>query len=260
MPCWPKPVKRARWGASVNLASFQADFATYLCGASATPPVSSARANVYRNNVRLSLSAALAANFPVTEALVGAEFFAQAARQFLRDHLPDRPEMAAYGAAFPGFLVALPELAAYPFVPDVARVERAMIEALLAPDAPRLTADAFSAIPPDAFASLRFAAHPSTRLVRAAYAVADLWAAHQDGLPDLTALDPFQPQAMLIARPDDRVEWRALAPSDAIFLDQLLSGAPIDAAIGPLPEDFDLTAALLIALQAGVFTGLILAD
>lgn len=245
----------------MNLGAFQADFAAYLCGTRAEPPVvSPARAQVYRNNVRLSLSAALAANFPVTEALIGADYFGQAARRFLRDHLPDRPEMAAYGAVFPDFLAQLPDLADYPFVPDVARVERAMIEALLAPDAPPLRAEDFSIVPADAFATLRFEAHPSARLVRSTYAVADLWAAHQTVPPDLTKLDPRQPQAMLIARSEGQVIWQTLPASAALFLSQLLAGEPINTAADSLPEDFDLTAALLIGLQTGAFTRLILAE
>lgn len=244
----------------MRLAAFQAEFAAYLCGASEAPPVDLDRATIYRNNVRLSLSAALAANFPVTQAMVGEAYFHQAARRFLRDHLPQRPDMADYGGAFPGFLAQLPEVEAYPFLPDVARTERAMIEAFLAPQAPALTAAAFASVPPDGFADLRFAAHPSTRLVRSAYAVVDLWAAHQTDHPDLAALDPHQPQAMLIVRRDGRIEWVSLEAEAAKFTSALLSGETIAEAIEQLPEDFDLTDALVRLLHTGVFTGLTLPE
>ncbi len=244
----------------MSLAAYQAEFAAYLCGGGDTPPVAPERATIYRNNVRLSLSAALAANFPVTQALLGDEYFHQAARVFLRDNLPKRPDMADYGAEFPGFLARLPELTDYPFVPDVARSERAMIEALLAPHAPPLTADAFATVPPDGFAGLRFAAHPSTRLVRSPYAIADLWRLHQGQMPDLSTFDPHRAQTLLILRPDTQIEWVALEAEAAKFASALLSGETIAEAVEPLAEDFDLTAALLHLLHLGVFSGLSLSE
>lgn len=244
----------------MRLAAFQAEFAAYLCGASDTPPVDPDRATIYRNNVRLSLSAALAVNFPVTRALVGEDYFHQAARRFVRNNLPQRPDMADYGAEFPGFLASLPDLDGYPFIPDVARSERAMIEALLAPHAPALTAEAFTTVAPDGFAELRFVAHPSTRLLRSAYAVADLWAAHRAANPDLTRLDPHAPQAMLIVRREERIEWLSLDADAAQFTSTLLSGETIAEAVSSLPDTFDLTEALVQLLQAGIFTGLILPE
>lgn len=241
-----------------DLRGFQAAFAAYLCGVTDVPPGMSDRATIHRNNVRLSLTAALAANFPVTQVLVGDAYFAQAARRFIRDHLPERPDLADYGAEFPAFLTVLPELAAYPFIPDVARAERAMVEALLAPAAPVLAADAFALIPADRFTDLCFVAHPATRLVRSLHPIADLWAAHRAETPDLSGLDPHRAQAMLIVRPGETVEWRTLEAAETAFVSALLSGWSIGEAAEPLPGGFDLAEALLRLLQAGVFTGLTL--
>ncbi len=243
----------------MSLAAHQARFAAYLSGQSETPPLGlleGARAQIYRNTVRLSLTAALAANFPVTRTLVGEMYFGQAARQFLRTHLPTRPDMACYGEAFPAFLASAPGIADYSYVPEVARLERAMIEALLADPAETLNPAAFAAVPPDAFAHLRFLAHPSTRLVQSVYAIGDLWQAHQHPVPDLAAIKIDAPQSLALVRPQATVEWRLLAAADARFLCALLSGASIAEAVEWLPDDFDLTQALLGHLQAGVFTRL----
>jgi hypothetical protein len=243
----------------MSLAAHQARFASYLSGQSDTPPIGliePERAQIYRNNVRSSLTAALAANFPVTQALVGQDYFGQAARQFLRTHLPTRPDMACYGEAFAAFLVSAPGIADYPYVPDVARLERAMIEALLAEPIETVTAAAFAAVPPEEFADLRFSAHPSTRLVQSVYAIGDLWQAHQQPIPDLTALQIHEPQSLALVRLNRLVEWRILAADDAEFLRALISGASIAEAVETLPDDFDLTQALLGHLQAGVFARL----
>ena len=242
----------------MSLAAQQAAFAAFLVGASDAPPEGLAdahRAQIYRNNVRLSLTGALAANFPVTAALVGPDYFAQAARQFLRTHLPSRPDMACYGESFAAFLADAPGMADYPYVPEVARLERAMIEALLAPAAETLMASDFAGVPEASFAELRFVAHPSTRLVQSAFAIADIWQAHQTPHPpDLAEITLDASQGVALTRPKSLVEWRALAPDDAGFLSALLSGACIAEAVADLPDSFDLTQALLGHLQAGVFT------
>jgi hypothetical protein len=244
----------------MSLAAQQAGFAAYLLGESDTPPPglhAPERAQIYRNNVRLSLTAALAANFPVTAKLVGEEYFAQVARHFLRAYPPSQPDMARYGADFPAFLGTAPGMADFPYVPEVARVERAMIEALLAPAAPPLAASDFAAVPEASFADLRFSAHPSTRLIQSAFAVADLWQAHQaTNTPDLSGMALDRPQSLVLTRPDVRVEWQVLAPDDARFLSALLAGASIAEAVADEPEGFDLTDALLGLLRASVFTRL----
>ncbi|WP_052711471.1 HvfC/BufC N-terminal domain-containing protein [Elstera litoralis] len=185
----------------MSLAAQQTAFAAYLLGASDAPPAglhAPERAQIYRNNVRLSLTAALAANFPVTATLVGADYFAQAARHFLRAHPPARPDMASYGADFPAFLATAPGMADFPYVAEVARLERAMIETLLAPAAPALAASDFAAVPEASFAALRFTAHPSARLVQSSFAVADLWQAHQTAdTPDLSSLALDEPQSLV---------------------------------------------------------------
>lgn len=244
----------------MSLADLQQAFAAYLLGQSDAPPVGIQplqHAQVYRNNVRLSITDALAANFPVTLALVGMDYFSQAARQFLQAHTPDRPDMACYGAAFPAFLASAPGMTDFPYVPEVARFERAMIDALLAPAAPTLTASDFAAIPHESFAGLRFTAHPSVRLIQSGFAVADVWQAHQDNpSPDLAAMVLNAPQWILVSRPGARVEWRVLSADEATFLRALLTGTPIAEAVADLPESFDLTEALVGHLRGGVFSRL----
>lgn len=244
----------------MSLTAQQAAFAAFLVGASDSPPAGLAaadRAQIYRNNVRLSLTAALAANFPVTAALVGPDYFAQAARQFLRTHLPSRPDMACYGESFAAFLADAPGIADYPYVPEVARLERAMIEALLAPAAETLVAADFAKVPEASFAEVSFVAHPSTRLVQSPFAIADIWQAHQIAKrPDLSKVALDVSQGVALARPAALVEWRALDPDDARFLSALLSGVRIADAVADLPDSFDLTQSLLGHLQAGVFTRL----
>ncbi|MEZ5722575.1 MAG: DNA-binding domain-containing protein [Paracoccaceae bacterium] len=59
------------------------------------------RFDVYRNNVVVSLSEALATGFPVVRKLVGEAFFSAMAGVFVRAHPPRSPVLTMYGEGFP---------------------------------------------------------------------------------------------------------------------------------------------------------------
>jgi hypothetical protein len=120
------------------LEDFRAGIAlgTLPAGVTATAPDDLAqRFAVYRNNVTVGLVDALAARFPVIQRLVGVEFFRAVAREFARSHPPRSPLLFLWGEAFPDFLAALPSLADYPYMADVARIEVARGVAYHAADA-----------------------------------------------------------------------------------------------------------------------------
>ncbi|WP_163144423.1 DNA-binding domain-containing protein, partial [Arhodomonas sp. KWT] len=94
--------------------------------AGVTPP---GRLDIHRNNIHVSLVEALREAYPVTERLVGEAFFHAMARTYVADELPDSPVLLAYGAGFPAFIETFRAAAGLPYLPDVARLERARLEA-----------------------------------------------------------------------------------------------------------------------------------
>ncbi len=203
------------------------------------------RFDVYRNNVVAGLVAALGEAFPVTRRLLGETFFDAAARDFARKDLPRSPLLFRYGTGFPAFLEALPALGPYPYVPDVARLERARLDARDAADAVALGPAALAAVPPDALAGLALPAHPAARLVPSRFA---LLAIHGAGAP--VAGDP---QWALVTRPAGAVSATALSPAAGAFARSLLSGAPLGEAAAAGGADLDLAGALATLLAAGAF-------
>lgn len=89
---------------------------------------------VYRNNVAVSLVDALAAIYPTLQNLVGEEFFRAMAHAYVLHNLPTSPLLFTYGANFPAFIETFAPASALPFLPDVARVERAWLDAFHAED------------------------------------------------------------------------------------------------------------------------------
>lgn len=175
---------------------------------------------VYRNNVAVSLTEALATRFPVIRRLVGEAFFAPLARLYAETNRPKSPVLAEWGAGFSAFLEQFPPLAAYPYLGDVARIEYARGQAFHAADARPVDPAALAGADPD---RVRLGLHPSVRLLALAHPAVSIWARNQpggEGLP-LTA----GPETALILRDAGfQVPVRAVGAGDAAMLRAMLSG------------------------------------
>ncbi len=218
-----------------------------------------ARFNVYRNNSAVSLTDALAANFPVTQALVGELFFAQMARSYMAEHPPPTPVLLDYGATFADFIAGFTPAQNVPFLPDVARLERFYCEAFNAADATALTADRLSDIPQEDLCRLRLHVHPSARLLSSDWPIFSIWQAHQtsvDPADALAALD-WHGEAGALVRPDLTVQAHLLAPVAFDFLSNLKAGYSLEAAIEAGGADVagDLAGLLSFVFAAGFIVG-----
>lgn len=219
---------------------------------------------VYRNNVMVSLIDALADTYPVSQAMVGEEFFRAAAGVFARAHPPRSPIMAHYGEEFPDFLGTLPAAAGLPYLADLARLEMLQVQAYHAADATSLPPAAIAPLlaAPDRLPAARFTLQPSLRILASPHAVVSLWAAHQSEDIDaaLAAVDTALPESALIVRSGLEVETYRIAAGTASFIQSLRDACRFDAAVKrALDADpaFDLTDALSLLLRSGALTGVV---
>ena len=216
------------------------------------------RFGVYRNNVVVSLIDALAATFPAVQRIVGEEFFRAMARVHALATPPTSPLMAEYGREFPAFLEGFEPAQSLPYLPDVARIERAWLDAYHAADAAPLDPAALGNVPPERLGAVRFIAHPAVRIVRSRYAAVSITAMNRsDG--DVSPVDVARPEDALLTRPHLEVALRSLPPGGASFLLALMNGATLGeaAAAGTNDHaDFDLPANIGGMLEAGVFTAI----
>jgi hypothetical protein len=220
------------------------------------------RYNVYRNNVTVSLIDALAAIYPAVQRITGAEFFRAMARFHVRAMPPSSPLLFEYGRDFPVFIEGYEYAQDMPWLADVARIERAWLDAYHAADAPPLPAAALAQVSPDRLGDIIFKAHPTTRIVRSAYPALAIFAMNRVDGP-ITPLKSKAAEDALITRPDMEVDVRLLPPGNATFLASLIDGATLaEAASKALDEtsSFDLSASLAGMIEAGVFTTLQLGD
>lgn len=215
-----------------------------------------ARLSIYRNNSIGSLIGVLRAAYPVTDRLVGAEFFNEAAGRFASANPPDRPQLSRYGSGFGDFLDASPAAGALPYLGDVARLEWARIESYFAADAPPLPAAALAEIAPDAVAGLQLVPHPSSRLLASRFPVHTIWSVNQAADGPVGAVDLGQAESVLVLRPSMEVRMFRIGPAERSFLTNLFAGQTIGAVARALAADDDapsLQDLLAAALNRGAF-------
>lgn len=185
---------------------------------------------VYRNNVRSSLSKALAETFPVVEQLVGEDFFKFAARAYFDTHPPSSPLVAHYGDKFPAFLETFEPAAATPYLPDTARLELAWLDAYRVADETPLSRNQIFAVAGDDPSDLILTLHPSVQLMRSDYAVASLWRRHQENAEE-TPFDVACAEYVLIARPRLQVDVLTVSPGTYKTLSGLTQGLTVGDAL-----------------------------
>jgi Putative DNA-binding domain len=212
------------------------------------------RFSVYRNNVAVSLIGAVEARFPVTRRLVGDEFFRAMARSFTARHKPANAVIIHYGAGFADFIAAFEPARELAYLPDVARLENAWVEAYHAAEAEPLSLGAIAEIDPARFAELKFAFHPAARLLRSDHPVGSIWAGHQGG-GEVTPPKNWSGEETLVTRPQADVLVRILPPSGYEFASALRSGATLaEAHVAAGRADFDAGAHLVGLIEAGAIT------
>ncbi|MBV1786799.1 DNA-binding domain-containing protein [Marinobacterium sp. D7] len=212
-----------------------------------------ARFDVYRNNVIVSLIEALESTFSVVLSLVGETFFRAMAREYLHRQMPDNPVLSYFGGDFPDFIDQFEPAATLPYLADTARLEWFRVRAYHAPDAEPLSFEALqqALAQPERLPTLGIVLHPSAHLLQSRYAVVSLWAAHQ-GLLQLSQVDPMLAEQALILRPELEVEVIPLDDASARFISSLQQGLAMGSALENTLSsypDFDLNSALVTLLK-----------
>jgi hypothetical protein len=257
------PVERPDFG---GRASYAAGFVPALLDPVRAAPDSVAgpngkavakRYNVYRNNVTVSLIDALAATFPATLRITGPDFFRAMARFHVRQTPPTSPLLFEYGRDFPDFIDTYEHARSMPWLADVARIERAWLDAYHAADAAPLTREALAAIPAERLPEARLTPHPATRIVRSAFPAVTVFAANRGDGP-VGRIETTAPEDALVTRPGLEVMVRHLPPGGAALLARLADGEQFGVAVAAALDEspaFDLATNIAGMIAAGAFVG-----
>lgn len=218
-----------------------------------------ARIGIYRNNMREGFAKTLALEFPVIERLVGSDYWRQLTREFQASHPSRSGNLHHIGAPFAAFLRRLFGATQYAYLADVAELEWAYQEALVAPDAPPLDVGALQSMAPEHYPRLVFTLHPACRLVPTGYPVIRIWRANQPDVPEPETIDLGSgADLILVRRAAAGIEVMALPQAQFAFLQALSRSAPLgealDAALA-VDAAFDAGQALRRCVALGALTG-----
>ena len=218
------------------------------------------RLALYRGNVFANARKALAAAFPVTEQLVGAEFFDGLAREYARRSPSRDGDLTRYGDAFAAFLGEFEHVRDLPYLPHVAGLEWAVHCAHYAADADRFDTLKLASLPDEAWGTLRLRLHAACALFVSPWPLAAIWKVNQrDHLGDRTVSFDSGTYRCLVSRPLWRVQVGELGVAEHAFLEAAQDGLSlhrcVDEAVTADPS-FDLGPALAAWIEARVIVDL----
>lgn len=136
------------------------------------------RLDVYRNGYFIRLEKALARNFPVTDAVLGQEDFAQLAGLYVLEHPSRHPNLRNIGCHFPAWLRGCSRVAAG----DLAAVEWAALRVFDGPDTVPATVSCLDSVAPDDWATLSIMLAPTLTLLSLSSNADRVWIAKAQGI------------------------------------------------------------------------------
>jgi hypothetical protein len=200
--------------------------------------VAERRFAAYRRNVTGNWRSALASTYPVLAQLLGAQRFRELADQYIATYPSGSGDLNAYGGELASLLDASTLREALPYLPDIARLEWALLQAYGAADAADFDLAALAGVPAEAQAALRLHVWPAALLIASPWPLADIWQAHQlatnerdVALAGIDTAPSSEPRFALVGRSEGSVFAVSLNAGEAAFLHALQAAQPLAEAI-----------------------------
>jgi hypothetical protein len=200
--------------------------------------VAERRFAAYRRNVTGNWRSAMASTYPVLAQLLGPQCFRELADQYVATCPSCSGDLNTYGGALAALLDASPLREALPYLPDIARLEWALLQAYGAADAASFDLAALAGVPPEVQAELRLQVWPAATLIESSWPLVNIWQAHQLSTEERDAalagidLSPSsEPRHALVARSEGSVFAVSINAGEAVFLRALQAAQSLADAI-----------------------------
>lgn len=214
------------------------------------------RFEVYRNNAWQFFQAALERTYPVLQRRVGPDYFRQLAREYREVHPSRCGDLHWVGEKFPSWLADRLDGSGYEWLADLAGLEWACEEAVVAPGAEAIDLAALAQFAPDDLPALRLLWQASLRRVPSPFPVFSVWQANQGDAEPATVDLALGAEHCVVACAADRVVVYRLDPIDFALLGALVDGQTLSGAIDSTGADAnDLARVLAWAFGEGLVTG-----
>ncbi len=180
------------------------------------------RVDIYANMYFYRILDVLKEDFPATLCVLGAERFHNLVTGYLIESPSAHFSISNVGNHLADFLRDHPLRDEFPFLADLGRLERALIEVFHAADAAPLDVEQMRAIAPEGWPSLKLTLHPANQILELQWNVATILNAVEQGE------EPFHPvrdaMTMLVWRNRNLVYYRAIDSAERDQLAALSNG------------------------------------
>ena len=185
------------------------------------------RVEIYANMYFYRLLDAIKEDFPATLALLGEVHFHNLITGYLTESPPTDPSITEASRHLAEFARNSSALDKWPFIADLIRLERAMVEVFLGPDARPLSVDAMKGIPAAQWPSLRITVHPALQVINSDWRVDEILRAVESEQP---LREPkHERRAILVWRNNHSVNYRPLDAHERRALNMIRFGYPFGA-------------------------------
>jgi len=185
------------------------------------------RLDIYAEMYFYRLLDCLKEDYPATVAVVGATNFHNLITGYLLAYPPSHPSVLFAGRYLANFLDSHPLREQWPFIADLARLERALIEVFHAADAPALSSEELRAIAPADWPMLELKTHPALQLLPTQWNVVNVAHAVEGG-SDWEPPDRSSSQ-VLVWRKDCRCYYREIGGLELDLIRAITGGASVAA-------------------------------
>lgn len=166
------------------------------------------RLGIYADAYFYRLLDVLREDYPATLAILGADNFHKLVTGYLLEYPPSEPSIFYAGQYLADFLTDYPSNESQPFLSELARLERTLLESFNSVDAVPLDGAAMAAIAPAQWPAIAMKTHPAARILDCEWRVEGVLRAVQADMP--WAAPKRGPVTILIWRQKSQVFYREM--------------------------------------------------
>lgn len=234
-----------------------------LDGEIAGDPILSARerVDIYADMYFYRLLDSFKEDFPATLAVIGPDHFHNLVTGYLLEYPPSHHSILYAGRYLPRYAASHPLLGQWPFLGDLARLERTLTEVFHAADAEPLSGTQLGQVAPAQWPILQLKTIPAFELLESRWAVAELVKTVEKG--ESWCQPEQRASSTVVWRRDARVFYRELDSNESLALGAVagrVSFASLCETVAEQGDSSDPVGLIGTMLQRWVAEGLLRAD
>lgn len=203
------------------LLRHDASIMQHIVGTSKVPP--EVRLSIYADGYRLRLHEALATNYPVLKSVVGEDAFEVLANDYIDAYPSQYRSIRWFGDQLSAFIAEINAL--QPYLAELALFEWSLTTVFDSKEVSLCALEDIQAIPPDAWAMMRFKTHPSLCRLNLLWNVIPVWQSISHGQEAIEIQQSNETMPWVLWRYELDTHFSSLPAEEAWAIDALLNYA-----------------------------------